>query len=264
MISVAKKKRKKEVGKVIVKKKARRAPSVKIRFDIVFAVIIVALIGVGIFYVVTRPSESVQASKPIEVLYNGLKEVFINKNPNATLDLYYSVRGQIDFSGEVLTIKDFIQYRVFFFNQTIYPNITSEGNETTSAVVLSGFGAIPLGAYYIDPLFNVTGFYSKLKNISELLINVEYLRNERNVSVNVRDLGTDTVYIRTFDTEFQTKVMEYTYTIEYNHVLRHVVAKVWYETNYGVPIKADFNVDDMSVEFELKAADLNYLKGGPT
>lgn len=262
MISVAKKKEKKEVGKVVVKKKAHKTPSFKIRLDVVFAVIIIALIGAGIFYVVTRPGEAVKESEPVEVLYNGLKEIFIDKNPNATLDLYYSIRGQIDFSGEALAIKDFLQYRVFFFNQTIYPNITNEGNETVSAVILSGFGAIPLGAYYIDPLLNVTGFYSKLENISELLINVKYLKEERNVSVEARELGTDVVYLRTFDTEFQTKVIQYTYTIEYNHNLRLVVAKVWYETKYGLPIKADFNIDGLSVEFELKAADLNYLSGG--
>ena len=266
---MGKKGKQKEVGKVIVKKKARKVPSVKIRWDYVFAAILIVLIGgaIGYFAYVTYFKEPTtpQAENPVDVLYKGVEEVFINKNKNATLDLYYKLRGEMKLGNVTLSVKDFVQHRVFFYDTTVTPNASETGNETQEPVVLSGFGAIPFGAYYIDPLLNLTGFYSKPENISDLLINVKHLREDRNISVSVTKVGEEDVYLKTFDSTFHTVVYRYVYDVpQSNTTTAHVVGEVWYETKYGVPVKAVFNIDGLVMSWELQAADLNYLGQGAT
>ncbi|GEM_PF-1751729 len=267
-VKLTKKKRKgreKEAGKVIVKKKARISPSIrtkKVRWDIVVVAVIVVFIAVGVVYLVTHASrESSQQVKPAtENLYRALEEIYFTNrpNPNATLDVFYDVRGNVSINGTVFGVKDFMQFRIFFYNRTLKVPSNENGTSGNKTVVLSGHGVIPLGAYYVQPVLDVLGFTSKVENISMLLVNVENLRNH-NVSIKTEYLSHDKVTIPTVKEPLDTVKIQYTYTIDIHNKTYHVNATVWYETKYKFPVKAVVNINECVLTFKLEYAELTYL-----
>ncbi len=215
-------------------------------------------------YLVTHASrETPHQLKPAtENLYKALEEIyFTNKpNPNATLDVFYGVRGNVNLNGTVFGVKDIMQFRIFFYNRTLKvpTNESGTSGNKTKIVVLSGHGVIPLGAYYIQPVLDVLGFTSKVENISMLLVNVENLKNH-NVSVETKYLGHDKVTIPTVKEPLDTVKVQYTYTIKVHNKTYHVNATVWYETKYKFPVKAVININGYTLTFKLEYAELTYL-----
>jgi len=267
VVGLTKKRKGKEkgAGKVIVKKKARVSPSIKtrkVRWDLVIAAVIVIFIAVGVVYLVTHASrESSQQIKPTtENLYKALEEIyFTNKpNPNATLDVFYDVRGNVNLNGTVFGVKDFIQFRIFFYNRTLKVPTNESGASSNKTVVLRGHGVIPIGAYYVQPVLNILGFTSKVENISMLLVNVENLK-KHNVSVKTEYLGHDKVTIPTVKEPLDTVKVRYIYTIDIHNKTYHVNATVWYETKYKFPVKAVIDINGYVLTFKLEYAELTYL-----
>ena len=219
-------------------------------------------IAAGTAYLVTHASrEAPHQIKPAtENLYKALKEIyFTNKpNPNATLDVFYDVRGNINLNGTVFGVKDFIQFRIFFYNRTLKVPINENGTTSNKTIVLSGHGVLPIGAPYIQPVLDVLGFTSKVENISMLLVNVKNLKNH-NVSVETKYLGHDKVKIPTVKEPLDTVKVRYIYTTEVHNKTYHVNATVWYETKYKFPVKAVININGYVLTFKLEYAELTYL-----
>ena len=220
-------------------------------------------IAIGVVYLVThasRENANNQVKPATENLYKALKEIyFTNKpNPNATLDVFYDIRGNVNINGTVFGVKDFMQFRIFFYNRTI--KMPSNGNATSGnrTIVISGHGVIPIGAYYVQPVLNVLGFTSKVENISMLLINIENLKNH-NVSVTTKYLGHDKVTIPTVKEPLDTIKVRYVYNIEVHNKTYHVNATVWYETKYKFPVKAVININGYVLTFKLEYAELTHL-----
>ncbi len=247
-------KKKKEVGKIVVKKKVHRTPSIKVRGDIILVAVVIALIIGGIAYIIIaqKPATESKTVSPYKTLYKGLKVVFDEKNKTATLDLYYQVRGSIEYEGFIVSAKDLLQFRVFYFNQTV-----GKGNSTKT---IAGYASIPLGGPYVYPLLNLTGYTDLLDNASQLILNLKRVKNNYNVTVTTRSLGETTLHLKGFKKDFTCRHYIYMYNVSNGGKVRHVKVEVWYENSYGVPVKAIVNVDGNSLTFKLVTVALNYLK----
>jgi len=246
--------KRKEVGKIVVKRKVRRVPSIKVRGDILLVIVIIALIVGGVAYIVItqkQPTKSKTVS-PYDTLYRGLEEVFIKRNRTATLDLYYQVRGSAEYEGFTISVKDLLQFRVFYFNQTV-------GKENNSRTV-SGYAGIPLGEPFIYPLLNLTGYTDLLDNASQIIFNLKRIERSYNVSVIKNLVGVETLHLKGFKNSFTCKHYIFTYNISNGGRLRHVRVEAWYESRYELPVKVVVNVDSNSLTFELMTVALNYLK----
>ncbi len=247
-------KKKKEVGKIVVKKKARRAPSFKVRGDIILVAVVIALIIGGIAYIVItqKPATESKTILPYKTFYKGLKAVFNDKNKTATLDLYYQVRGSTEYEGFTVSVKDLLQIRVFYFNQTV-------GKENNTKTI-AGFAGIPLGGPYIYPLLNLTGYTDLLDNASQIIFNLRRIENTYNITVNKKYLGETNLHLKGFKEAFTCRHYIFAYNISNGGKVKHVEIEIWYENKYWVPVKAVINVDGNSITFELVTVSLNYLK----
>lgn len=104
------KKHKKEVGKVVKKKKARVFLPKLRRLDIIIIGVVIALIIVGIYITFFGvPTWSVPTAKeipdPFETLKNDVESLFIRNLTNATLLIRYRVRGTYTLNTPI-TISD--------------------------------------------------------------------------------------------------------------------------------------------------------------
>jgi hypothetical protein len=248
-------KRKKEVGKVVVKKKARNLPSISIRKDVLLVAIIIILIagGVAYIYVNSGTAQAKQALTPSQELYKGLQAVFKDKNKRATLDLYYRVRGTVDVGGVPTTVMDLLQFRIFYYNQSIKP----QENQTNTTTFIAGYAALPIGTYYIFPLLNLTGFTDMIDNASEIIINVPRLTHTYNVSLEAKYLGEERIYLRGMKATFNTSVYLYSYSISNEGKVKNVTIKAYFEDRYNLPVKVVVTVDSQTVAFQLETAVYN-------
>ena len=247
------KRRKKEAGKVIVKKRVHRAPF-RVRWDILLVVAVVLLIVIGVAYTVMtqKPSKASKEVNPSETLYKGLKVIFKDKNTTANLDLYYQVRGNVETSGKIISIKDIIQFRVFYYNQTI-----GKGNNTKT---IAGFAGLPIGAPYVYSVLNLTGYTYSLNNASEIILNPEHLKSFYNISVKTSFLGSERIVLKGLRKSFQAKHYRYEYEISNEGKIKHVVIDAWYITEYELPGKVIISVDNYKVSFQLMIASLSYIR----
>ncbi len=248
-------KRKKEVGKVVVKKKAHSLPSINIRKDVLLVAIILILIGGGVAYIYVNSgaAHAQQSMSPSEELYKGLQAIFRDKNKRATLDLYYRVRGTVEVGGVPTTVMDLLQFRIFYYNQTIRP----KENQTNTTTFIAGYAALPIGTYYIFPLLNLTGFTDMIDNASEIIVNIPRLTHDYNVSLKVKYLGEEKVYLRGMKTTFNTTTYLYSYSISNEGKVKNVTIEAWFENRYTLPVKVVVTVDSQKVAFELETAVYN-------
>ncbi|MCD6323699.1 MAG: hypothetical protein J7L55_01140 [Desulfurococcales archaeon] len=249
------KNKRKEAGKVIIKKKARKAPSLRIRGDILLVAVIIAIIAVGIGYL-AYDRLTTQAKQPIPAeqrLYEGLKAVFHDKNPKATLDLIYDVRGNTEWYGVPVSTKDLLMFRLFYYHQTLNTNETS----SNATVTLSGWGALPIGASYLYNVLNLTGFTTMINNASQVIININHVKEAFNVSVNKEDLGAETLTLPGFNKPFQVLHYRYSYNIRSEGKVKHVVIDTWLEAKYNLPVKVVVDVDGKALTFTLHYVQFN-------
>jgi len=247
-------KKKKEVGKIVIKKRAHRTPSFKIRGDVILVAVVIALIVGGIAYIAITQKSTTESKTvmPRKAFYEGLKAVFDEKNKTATLDLYYQVRGSTEYEGFTVSVKDLLQFRVFYFNQTV-------GKENNTKTI-AGFAGIPLGGPYIYPLLNLTGYTDLLDNASQLIFNLKRVEKTYNATVIKKYLGETSLHLKGFKEAFICKHYTFSYNISNGGKVKHVEIEIWYEIKYEVPVKAIINVDGNSITFELVTVSLNYLK----
>ncbi len=242
-------KKRKEAGKVIVKKKARRTPSLRIRGDILLVAVIVAIIAAGTGYLVydKLTTQAKQPTPPEKALYEGLKAVFHDKNTKATLDLLYDVRGEMKWYGVPVSVKDVLMFRVFYYHQTLKTNKTS----SNATMTVAGWGALPIGASYMYNVLNLTGFTTMINNASQVVININHVRKAFNATVKEEDLGSGTLKLQGFSKAFQVIHRRYAYSLMSEGRLKHVSVDVWFEVKYGLPVKVIVDVDGESLTFTL-------------
>ncbi len=258
-----KRKEHKEAGKVIVKKKARVRPSVtkgrRVRWDLVFAAVVIALIGFGIWYAVAHATRSNHELTPAtENLYKALNEIyFSNKpNPNVTLDVFYGINGSVPVGNVTYGVNDIIQFRIFFYNRTI--SLSGSMNASKKELVVTGHAVLAIGANYIHPILKVLGFTNSLNNVSQLIINTQYLR-KHHVRIISHYLGVDYVRIPTVKKPVKTVKVSYEYTVNISKKTYHVKAVVWYEVKYKFPVKALISVNGYTFELRLEYAQLTHF-----
>jgi len=265
-------KERKEAGKVIVKKHVRRGPSIsvgrKVRWDVVFAVVVVILIGVGVWYGVTHASKggAQELTPALTNLYNGINDIYLTKNPNPniTLDVFYDINGTVNLGNVTYGVSDFLQYRLFYYHRSVSIPQTSK-NASKKEVVIQGHGLIILGANYLSRFFNILGYpgmmSDNVSNVSLLILNTKYLEETHHILIKKKVLGTDYVKIPTVKHPVKTVVVRYTYTYPAGKGVKYnVTATIWYELKYKFPVKAIINVNGYKLEFRLEYAQVSHFK----
>ncbi len=267
-------KERKEAGKVIVKKHVRRGPLVragrKVRWDVVFAAVVIILIGIGVWYGIAHASKGgAQGLTPaLTNLYNGIDDLYLTKNPNPnlTLDVFYNINGTVNLGNVTYGVSDFLQYRLFYYHRSVsVPQTQSSKNASRKEVVIQGHGLIILGANYLSRFFNILGYPNMMSdnvsNVSLLILNVRYLEETHHILIKKEVLGTTYVRIPTVKHPVKTVMVKYTYTLPAGKGIKYnVTAVVWYELKYKFPVKALINVNGYKLEFRLEYAQVSHFK----
>lgn len=253
------KKRRKEVGKVIVKKKARRVSLPRrVRVDIIVIALILVAIGATAYGALTA-SRGGGGGEKLDVgrLYEGLNSVVNQKNRNSTVDLLYLVRGDLPMGSEVLGIKDYVRVNLRYYSLRVTPRNTTSSNTTeqVNATRIEGILAFYIGADYIEHLLNLTGFRHMLKNLSQLVVNAVVLRNATKGGLTVEDLGEEVVRLGEIGGVTARKTL-YRYVTRSGGVTYRVEAVVWHDVRYGLPVKAEFSINGYKLRLELRSFEV--------
>ncbi len=249
------KKKRKEVGKVVVKKRRRVSVSFRfprrIRWDIVLVVVIVALVGVTLFYAYFTPvHHSSKVPQDIQTLRKYLKEL-AQGNESVTLILTYEVRGDIPINKEVLGVKDYLTLRLRYTEIEV-PIFKLTGNKTQSTnktIKFKGFAVFRYGLNYLPQLPKLLGISEAPKNLSEVLVSKESLIYD-NVSFKSKVIGEDVISLRDLGKVRTIKeVLECSRRFD-NSTLNYLIV-VWRDHDYGLPLKVSLVIRDYKLNLTL-------------
>ncbi len=245
-----KKGKRKEAGKIVVRKHARARISLpRIRWDIVVIAVIIGLIATAAFLVYTSSNKGGTSEKlSYNDLLKYLGEVANGKNERLALDLFYNVRGDIVTSNGVLGIKDLLQVDMRFSKVTLpAPKNASKSKQ----IVIKGYLVFYYGLEYLGELYDVLGMSNNVKNISQVLVDVSKLKRTYG-NVEVKTIGLEKIkvgrigYIDTYKQiiNYKAKIGSRKYD---------VTLIVWREKNYGVPIKIEVCMDNYKLSITLNS-----------
>ncbi len=259
------KRKEKESGKIIKKKKVRMGPSLRLRrlrWDIIAIVVIVAVIAyVGYALVSTsmQKQEDQEGIKSMDELYEGLEKVIVKKYRNVSVDLWYYIRGTVPCKGYDVGVKDFAQIRLFYYEITV-PTETKVGNKTvTENKTIGGYNVLYLRVPYLTDLLSITGVgpavYGYINNVSHLFIDDEALNKTLRGNLTKKFLGKEEIEVGMLG-KVSTYKVQYIYNVIEDNKTYHVNATVWYEDRFKIPVKLIFNINGKSLTIELKSANV--------
>jgi len=237
-------KRKKEVGKVIKKKKARTIVLKMRRLDIIVISVIVVLIVAGVYIAfygtpMTGGPAAKEVPDPFEILKKNTESLFIKNLTNATLLIRYRVRGTYAL-GTPLTISDTAYVTVAYDKNTskwyAYYDVTPY-----ISVILS-----KLGIQSFEE--NGTLLPPRISGPEEILFNIEGL-NRKNASYTSSYVGEEeiTVTLSTLNITSPTlEKLKTTTNSRLTQVYEYVISEgnetitltLWVDKETRVPLKA--------------------------
>ncbi|MCD6084476.1 MAG: hypothetical protein J7J20_02915 [Desulfurococcales archaeon] len=256
------KRKEKETGKIIKKKKVRKGPSLRlkrVRWDIVAVIVIIAVIayvGYNLVYASMQKQEGIEAVEDISRLYEGLEKVVVQNNSNVSIDLWYYVRGDVPCGNYVMGVKDFIQVRIFYYEVTI-PAGTKVGNETTTEnKTISGYHILYLRAPYLIDLLMLTGvntLYGYTDNISNMFLNYEVLNRTLRGNLSKELMGSEVLDLGKLGNASTIKI-RYTYSLPLSNTTAYsITATVWYENKFKLPVKLILSINGSVTTIELRS-----------
>ncbi len=259
------KRKEKESGKIIKKKKVRMGPSLRLRrlrWDIIAVIVIIAVIayvGYALVSASMQKQEGKQGIENINELYDGLEKVVIKKYRNVSIDLWYYIRGTIPCKGYDVGVKDFAQIRLFYY-EIMVPTETKVGNKTvTENKTIGGYNVLYLRVPYLTDLLSITGVgpavYGYTNNVSHLFIDDEALNKTLRGNLTKRFLGREEIEVGTLG-KVSTLKVQYIYDITEDSKTYHVNATVWYEDRFKIPVKLIFNINGRMLTIELKSTNV--------
>ncbi|MCD6428384.1 MAG: hypothetical protein J7L12_02065 [Desulfurococcales archaeon] len=259
------KRKEKEAGKIIKKKKVRMGPSLRLRrlrWDIIAIVVIVAVIayvGYALVFASMQEQGNQEGIKSMDELYEGLEKVIVKKYRNVSVDLWYYIRGTIPCKGYDVGVKDFAQIRLFYYEITV-PTETKVGNKTvTENKTIGGYNVLYLRVPYLTDLLSITGVgpavYGYTNNVSHLFIDDEALNKTLKGNLTKKLLGKEEIEVGTLG-KVSTYKVRYVYDVTESGKAYHVNATVWYEDKFKIPVKLVFNINGRLLAIELKSADV--------
>ncbi|OYT46985.1 MAG: hypothetical protein B6U85_06450 [Desulfurococcales archaeon ex4484_42] len=186
---MSKKGKKKEVGKVVKKRRRHlRISMPKIRWDIAIIVIIVGLIISATLYMTIGGHKETPHKLTIDDLKNYLNEL-TSGNKSIALDLIYEVRGDLPTLSEVLGIKDYLQVDIRYYEVTVAPPKENVSNTTTSTntsrKLISGYLTFYYGLDYAPILRELLGMTLSVDDLSQVLVNIVFINKSINGSVKM-------------------------------------------------------------------------------
>ena len=258
------KRKEKEAGKIIKKKKARRSPSLRLRrlrWDIIAVLVIVAVIayvGYNLVFASMQKQESSESVEDIKKLYEGLEKIVGRRYSNVSIDLWYYMRGELPCGNYVMGIKDFVQVRLFYYEVTV-PSETKVGNETvTENKTVGSYHILYLRAPYLTDLLILTGvstLYGYADNISNIFISDEVLSETLKNNLTKKFLGSEVIKLGKLG-NISTLKVQYIYSLTADDTTYHINATVWYESKFKMPVKLVFNINGRMLAIELRTVHI--------
>ncbi len=264
---MSKKGKKKEVGKVVKRRRRRVRISIpRIRWDIVIIVIIVGLIISATLYMTLGGHKETPHKLTIDDLKNYLREL-ASGNKSIALDLIYEVRGDLPTLSKVLGVKDYLQVDIRYYEITVAQpkgNISNTTTSTnTSRKLISGYLTFYYGLDYAPILRELLGMTPSVDNLSQVLVDVVFINKSINGSVKILETNYDYVELRGLGkVKALKKVIEYTRVI--NGTEFHVVITEWVDDEYGVPLKVILRINGYELKMNLIAFSIRHVGIQPT
>ncbi len=255
-------KRKKEVGKVIKKKRAKAVVLKMRRLDIIIISVIIALIIAGVyitFYgIPTMGGPAVkEVPDPFEILKKNTESLFTKNLTNATLLIRYRVRGTYAL-GTPLTISDTAYVTVAYDKNTSKWRAYYDATPYIS-VILS-----KLGIQSFEE--NGTLLPPRISEPKEILVNIEGL-NRKNASYTSSYVGEEEITVTLSTLNITSPTLEklktttssrltqvYEYVISYGS--ETITLTLWVDKETRVPLKAVLS--SSSGELTLTLTDVAY------
>lgn len=251
------KKPKKEVGKVVKKKKSRGLSVRLRRLDLIILVVIVAMITSGLyiafFGLPAIPSAGAKTvANPLDTLKKDVESVFIKNLTNTSLILRYRVRGSYELNTS-LSVSDTL------FVMTFYSRNMSTwfAYYTSTPYVNAILAKLGIRLVYEN---NMT-LPPKLSRPEELIINTLGLR-QRNASISEAYAGEETITLTLSAINLSTSNLQKVNTVTvgrvaevYNYVVREghdsLALTLWVDKEFRVPLKAKVTSDGRELFFTL-------------
>jgi len=263
---VGKRRKRKEAGKIVVKKRRRIAPRLpRIRWDIITLVVIVGLIVAVVVVAFTGTPHQRERRLGVEDLRNYLGELS-RGNRTIALDLSYDIRGDIPYAGKVIGVKDVLQVDIRYYELKLAipqnkTNTTKSLNMTKTRKV-SGYLVFYYGLEYLPILNDLLGMRTSPTNLSEVLISIPLLKGKANKTLKVDTLGYEVVELKGIgEVECIKKVIRY--KIKINNTEYNVKITLWSEKDYGIPIKAVLHVNDYTLNITLRRFSVRSIAPSP-
>lgn len=251
------KKPKKEVGKVVKKRKSRGISVRLRRLDIIILVVIVAMITSGLyiafFGLSALPSAGAKAVvNPLDTLKKDVESVFIQNSTNTSLILRYRVRGDCELNTS-LSVSDTL-FVMAFYNKGMRTWFVHYASTPYVNAVLARLG--------IELIHEAnTTLPPKLSRPEELMINTMRLR-QKNASVSEAYVGEETISLTLSAINLSTANMQRvnTVTVErvaevHNYVVDEgsgsLTLTLWIDKEIRVPLKAKVTSDGRELFFTL-------------
>lgn len=251
------KKPKKEVGKVVKKKKSRGlAPKLR-RLDIIILVIIVAMIASGLyitfFGLPAMPAASAKTPvNPLDALRKDVESVFAKNLTNTSLIVRYRVRGDYVLNTS-LSVSDTLLIMAFYSrNMSTWFAYYTAAPHVNAVLGRLGIELIQESNLTLPP---------KLSKPEELLINMLRLQ-QRNASITEDYVGDETVSLTLSAINVSTSALQKINTITVDRVtevLKYTVSEgdsnltvmLWIDKELRVPLKAKMISEGHELAFTL-------------
>lgn len=254
---MSKTREKKEVGKVVKKKKARAITLKLRRLDIIVVGVVIALIISGVYMIFFGiPTLSTPAAKevpdPLEVLKKDTESLFTRNLTNATLLIRYRVRGTYTLNTPIAisdTMYVTVAYSANVSKWYAYYDVTPY-----TSVILS-----KLGIQSFEE--NRTLLPPRISSPEEILINFEGL-NRNNVSYTSFYLGEEEITITLSTMNVTSPTLERLKTItavRITQVFKYLIGggnntitlTLWVDKETRVPLKAVLSSSSGELTFVL-------------
>ncbi|MEO3993840.1 MAG: hypothetical protein QN229_06025 [Desulfurococcaceae archaeon TW002] len=241
---MSKTRKKKEVGKVVKKKKARAITLKLRRLDIIVISVVIVLIIAGIYMAFYRvPTVSTPTAKeipdPFELLKKNAESLFTQNLTNATLLIRYRVRGAYTLNTPV-TISDTVYVTVVRDRNTSRLHTYYETTPYMSAILSK------LGIRFFEE--NNTLSPPRISNPEEILINIEGLKRE-NIPYTYSYVGEEEITVTLSTINMTSPTLERLKTVtnvRTTQVYKYFISDVgntatltlWVDKETRVPLKA--------------------------
>ncbi len=260
---MSKTQKKKEVGKVVKKKKARAITLKLKRLDIIVVSVVIVLIIAGIyvaFYGV--PAVSTPAAKeipdPFELLKKNTESLFTQNLTNATLLIRYRVRGAYTLNTPIAV------------SDTMYVTVIRDRNTSR---LLAYYEATPYVSAILSKLgirfFEENGTLSppRISKPEEILVNIEGLKRE-NVSYTYSYVGEEEITVTLSTINMTSPTLERLKTVtnvRVTQVYKYFISDgsntatltLWVDKETRVPLKAVLTSGSGELTFVL--TDIAYI-----